>query len=145
MYEWHRRDPTELQNECSFNPITLSWLYQSSGVAARLTRGLPSACVPTLCRWPSRHERATRSSRRAGCRRRAPAPAAPSGPDPSSCWRPPGRRGGHNLSHHTHTPHTSCLDTTDERYNLIPGAGFTKPCALLKLDFLTSAYKKCMR
>ena len=26
-----------------------------------------------------------------------------------------------------------------------PGAGFTKPCALLKLDFLTSAYKKCMR
>ena len=24
-------------------------------------------------------------------------------------------------------------------------AGFTKPCALLKLDFLTSAYKKCMR
>ena len=23
-----------------------------------------------------------------------------------------------------------------------PGAGFTKPCALLKLDFLTSAYKK---
>ena len=25
------------------------------------------------------------------------------------------------------------------------GAGFTKPCALLKLDFLTSAYKKCMR
>ena len=26
-----------------------------------------------------------------------------------------------------------------------PGAGFTKPCALLKLDFLTSGYKKCMR
>ena len=25
-----------------------------------------------------------------------------------------------------------------------PGAGFTKPCALLKLDFLTSAYNKCM-
>ena len=24
------------------------------------------------------------------------------------------------------------------------GAGFTKPCALLKLDFLTSAYNKCM-
>ena len=24
-------------------------------------------------------------------------------------------------------------------------AGFTKPCALLKLDSLTSAYKKCMR
>ena len=26
-----------------------------------------------------------------------------------------------------------------------PGSGFTKPCALLKLDFLTSAYEKCMR
>ena len=26
-----------------------------------------------------------------------------------------------------------------------PGAGFTKPCALLKLEFLTGAYKKCMR
>ena len=25
------------------------------------------------------------------------------------------------------------------------GAGFTKPCALLKLDFLTSAYQNCMR
>ena len=25
------------------------------------------------------------------------------------------------------------------------GTGFTKPCALLKLDFLTSAYQKCMR
>ena len=25
-----------------------------------------------------------------------------------------------------------------------PGAGFTKPRALLKLDFLTSAYNKCM-
>ena len=25
------------------------------------------------------------------------------------------------------------------------GAGIMKPCALLKLDFLTSAYKKCMR
>ena len=24
-------------------------------------------------------------------------------------------------------------------------AGIMKPCALLKLDFLTSAYKKCMR
>ena len=27
---------------------------------------------------------------------------------------------------------------------LLAGAGFTKPCALLKLDFLTSAYNKCM-
>ena len=26
-----------------------------------------------------------------------------------------------------------------------PGASFTKPCALLKLAFLTSAYKKCIR
>ena len=26
-----------------------------------------------------------------------------------------------------------------------PVAGIMKPCALLKLDFLTSAYKKCMR
>ena len=25
-----------------------------------------------------------------------------------------------------------------------PGAGFMKPCALLKLDFLTSAYDKCI-
>ena len=30
---------------------------------------------------------------------------------------------------------------TNARY----GAGFTKPCALLKLDFLTSADKKSMR
>ena len=39
------------------------------------------------------------------------------------------------------------LDSSNDSAVLIisPGAGFTKPCALLKLHFLTSAYKKCMR
>ena len=30
------------------------------------------------------------------------------------------------------------------RVNIAPGAGFMKPCALLKLDFLTSACNKCI-
>ena len=42
----------------------------------------------------------------------------------------------------------SDIDLEPETYKFLSraaGASFTKPCALLKLDFLTSAYKKCMR
>ena len=39
--------------------------------------------------------------------------------------------------------HLKC--PVDSEFLFTAGAGFTKLCALLKLDFLTSAYKKCMR
>ena len=39
---------------------------------------------------------------------------------------------------------STALSPGYSRYTLALGAGFTKPCALLKLNFLTSAYNKCI-
>ena len=49
----------------------------------------------------------------------------------------------------TGIPHIRVVGATSFTYqiacSIYPGAGFTKPCVLLKLDFLTGVYKKCMR
>ena len=37
-----------------------------------------------------------------------------------------------------------CVLQIRSPYRLFPGACFMKPCAILKLDFLTSAYNKCI-